>query len=367
MKNLENMLSLQKQFQAFLDIVVDPASIISDKGVFVLWNKAFADLLEVEDLTDRTYMEFTHKEDLELDSHLHQECIDLKRDHYTIRKRYVTAKGNIVFVRLTVRYVCGEISCYAIATATDITIEGESQNLAVTRARLLDAIEQQSFVLHYQPIIALKDFPLFSTQKGDVFAHEALVRWQTPSDLIYPDMFLPTLRLLGMEHNLCKLVLDMAIKRIGETGLRTCINIEPLTLSLDEFNKMLYMKLNKYGVTNLSLVILEIVESEAIDGVLAEKLSLLSKNVLISLDDWGSKYNNLVRIATLPIHLVKLDKSLLENKTIVERSIALIHELGLMAIAEGVETQEQAEWLASVRCDFAQGYFFGFPQADESR
>jgi PAS domain S-box-containing protein len=364
MENLENS-GLKEQFQAFLDIVVDPAAVVADDGEFILWNKQFLKLLDVETLKGRTYIEFTHKEDLELDRGLHQECINGDRDNYIVRKRYITPEGKIVFVRLTVKYVRGKNGIsYSISTTNDITIETEAEKIASERTRLLDAIERKEFILHYQPIIAMRDFPLFSTLKDEVFAHEALVRWASQDSLVYPDKFLPKLRLLGMEPNLCELVLDMGIKKIAAVNKRICLNIEPLTLSLDEFNKKLFSKLNKYGVKNTSLLILEIVESESLDDTLEEKLKLLSKNFLISLDDWGSRYNNLVRVGTLPVHLVKLDKSLLKNAIVTERAISLIHDLGLLVIAEGIETKEQADWLESLGCDFGQGYYYGFPQAE---
>ena len=364
MLNLE-VSGLKEQFQAFLDIVVDPAAVIDDGGKFILWNKQFLKLLEVETLENRTYIEFTHKDDLEIDYNLHKECIENKRSNYILRKRYVTSSGRVVFTRLTVRYVCSTTGfCYSIATVTDITIETEAEKRADERMRLLDAIERKEFLLHYQPIIALKDFLMFSTLAGEIFAHEALVRWNFQNSLIYPDSFLPKLRLLGMEPSLCELILDIGIKKISETNKRICLNIEPLTLSLDEFNKKIFSKLNKYNVTNLSLLVLEIVESEALDETLEEKLKLLSKHFLLSLDDWGSKYNNLIRVSTLPVHLVKLDKTLLQNKIITEHSIQLIHDLGLLTIAEGIETEDQHKWIQSLGCDFAQGYYYGYPQAE---
>lgn len=355
---------LSKTFQAFLDLSVDPASVVGDDGGFILWNSQFQKLLDVENLEGMNCYAFTHPDDVDVDRKLHLECIDGLRDTYTIHKRYVTAKDKTVFVRLNVRYVRGSEECFSIAVATDVSIEHEIGQIAAFRGRLLNAIEQKEFVLHYQPIVALKDFPLLSLREGDVFAHEALVRWKDMDDLVYPDNFLPTLRLLGMESQLCKLVLDIAIKKIGDSDQRICINVEPLTLALEEFNKLLYSTLEKYEIKNLSLVVLEIVESEALEDCLEEKLKLLAKHFLISLDDWGSKYNNLARIGTLPVHLVKLDKSILRNKIVTERAIALIHELGMMAIAEGVETEEQKNWLTSIHCDYGQGYFFGFPRAE---
>jgi len=362
MLNLEES-ELRDQFQVFLDIVVDPAAIVDDDGVFVLWNKQFLTLLEVDTLENRKYADFTHEDDLELDYTLHQECIQKKRSHYIIRKRYITSTGQVIFVRLSVRYVCTKNDyCYAIATATNITIETEAEKIASERTRLLDAIERKEFLLHYQPIVALKDFPMFSTKCGEIFAHEALVRWNFQNSLIYPDSFLPKLRLLGMEPYLCDLILDMGIKKISEIRKRICINIEPLTLSLDEFSKKLFSKLDCYGVDNLTLLVLEIVESEALDDILEKKLKLLSEHFILSLDDWGSKYNNLVRVSTLPVHLVKLDKTILSNEIITEHAVKLIHDLGLLTIAEGIETQEQHNWIVKLGCDFGQGWYYGRPK-----
>ncbi len=356
--------NLDQTFQAFLDLSVDPAAVVDDDGGFLLWNKQFEKLLDVDTLKGQNCYDFTHPEDIKIDRGLHLECINGKRNHYTIRKRYLTSKNKTVYIRLNVRYVCNETECFSIAAVADITVEHEIETIANFRQRLLNAIEHEDFVLHYQPIVALRDFPLLSLNKGGVFAHEALVRWKDLDTLVYPDAFLPTLRLLGMESELCKLVLDIAIEKIATSDRRICINIEPLTLALPEFNKLLYSTLEKHNITNLSLVVLEIVESEGMEDALEEQLKFLAKHFLISLDDWGSKYNNLSRIGTLPVHLVKLDKSILKNKIVTERAIGLIHELGMMAIVEGVENESQKNWLESIHCDYAQGYFFGRPKAE---
>jgi EAL domain-containing protein (putative c-di-GMP-specific phosphodiesterase class I) len=295
---------------------------------------------------------------------MHLECINNERNYYTIRKRYITSKNKIVYVRLNVRYVCNKHECFSIATAADISVEHEIETIANFRQRLLNAVAHEDFILHYQPIATLKDFPLLNLKKYEIFAHEALVRWKDKEVLVYPDTFLPTLRLLGMESELCKLVLDIGIKKIANTNRRICINIEPLTLALPEFDTFLFSVLERYNITNPSLIVLEIVESEGMEDALEEKLKLLAKHFLISLDDWGSRYNNLARIGTLPVHLVKLDKSILKNRIVTERAIGLIHELGMMAIAEGVETEEQKLWLESIHCDFDQGWHFGKPQAE---
>jgi PAS domain S-box-containing protein len=355
---------LDETFQAFLDISVDPAAVVDDDGKFLLWNSEFAKLLKVDTLESKNCYDFTHPEDIEYDRKLHLECIQKERDFYTIRKRYIDSKGKIIFVRLNVRYVCRKNRCFSIAVATDMTVEHEVEMVANFRNKLLNAIDRHDFILHYQPIFALRDSEALQLKKGEIFAHEALVRWKDYDAIIYPDAFLPTLRLLGMENQLCKLVLDMVISKIARTDKRICINIEPLTLALEEFNEILFSTLQKHKVTNLSLVVLEIVESEALEEILEDKLKFLSKHFLISLDDWGSKYNNLARIGRLPVHLIKLDKSLFQNPLIVERSISLIKELGFSAVAEGVENQDQSDWLTSIGCDLAQGYLYGRPEIE---
>lgn len=166
---------LKNTFQAFLDISVDPAAVVDDNGIFLLWNKQFEKLLDVETLEGANCYEFTHPEDIDIDRRLHLECISKERSHYTIRKRYITANNKVLFVRLTVRYVCGEHECFSIAVATDVSKEHEIEEIAQFRQRLLNAIEQENFVLHYQPIIALKDFPLLNLKHGEPFAHEALI------------------------------------------------------------------------------------------------------------------------------------------------------------------------------------------------
>lgn len=355
---------IKKEFQYFLDLIVDPAAIVSDDGTFLMWNNKFLDLLKCETLEGRNCYEFTHPDDISIDRDLHLQCISKERSQYVLRKRYKLEDGETIWVRLTVQYACTDGDCFSIATAQNITQELEADNIARFRGALFDALANKNFILHYQPIVALRDFHLFELKEGDVFAEEALVRWVTEDGLVSPDAFLPTLRMLGAESKLCEIVIDLAVERVGKTSRRTCINIEPLTLSLGGFSKILYGAIDRHEVDNLGLIVLEIVESDAFNEVLGAKLKVLSKTFLLSLDDWGSGYNNLGRLSDLPIHLIKLDKSVIRNKIITEQSVRLIHELGLMAVAEGVESEEQAEWLKRIRCDFAQGYLFGKPMPD---
>jgi EAL domain-containing protein (putative c-di-GMP-specific phosphodiesterase class I) len=90
------------------------------------------------------------------------------------------------------------------------------------------------------------------------------------------------------------------------------------------------------------------------------------------LDDYGSGYSNMNYLLTLPFKMVKIDKNIvwsaygnLRTQTALAATIKMIHELGMTVLAEGVETQEQCEWLSQLGCDYLQGYYFSKPLKKE--
>ena len=101
-----------------------------------------------------------------------------------------------------------------------------------------------------------------------------------------------------------------------------------------------------------------------------QKLS--AEGMELSLDDYGSGYSNMNYLLTLPFKMVKIDKNIvwsaygnLRTQTALSATIKMIHELGMTVLAEGVETQEQCEWLSQLGCDYLQGYYFSKPLKKE--
>lgn len=120
--------------------------------------------------------------------------------------------------------------------------------------------------------------------------------------------------------------------------------------------------------SNLQLEITESMIIEDLDDIRSKLCSLRSLGITIALDDFGTGYSSLARIEDLPIDCIKIDKSFIDKilvkngqKQIIQDLIAMCHKLGLKVVAEGVEHEEQREYLAASGCDVMQGYLYSKP------
>lgn len=233
------------------------------------------------------------------------------------------------------------------------------------------AIDRQEFVLHYQPKVNIKT--------GKIIGVEALVRWQhSVRGLIPPSDFIPTAEETGM------------IVPLGEWILRTACaqnkawqdaGFEPLTISVNLSGR-------QFELQNLSVVIerilketglapfwleLEITESTAMqnaDYTIETLQNLKEMGVQFSIDDFGTGYSSLSQLRRFPVDKLKIDKSFVldigtghDNEIIASSVIALGKSLKLGVIAEGVETEEQLNFLKKHQCIEMQGFLFSKPLA----
>lgn len=237
-------------------------------------------------------------------------------------------------------------------------------------AAFANAIERREFLVYYQPKVDL------STNK--MCGCEALVRWQWDGKLIYPGEFIPVFERDG---NICVLdfyMLDNVCRNIKEwieAGL------EPVTVSVNFSKTHLHNPniaddimniIKKYGVDSRYIEI-ELTEMSDFNDYNAFK-SLVSKmkdnGVLTSIDDFGTGYSSLNLLTDFNFDVVKLDKSFLDNiirsqsktdEIVVRNIVKMIKELNMKAIAEGVETVEQARFLKEIECTMVQGYLYDKP------
>jgi len=236
--------------------------------------------------------------------------------------------------------------------------------------RLRNAIEQQEFVLHYQPKVAMKT--------GKVVGFEALIRWMgRDGKLIPPGLFIPLLEETGMIVEVGKWVMESAAMQYADwtaRGLappRIAVNVSPLQLGQPDFVRVLETVLKQYPQASAGID-LEITESVLMSdlGGNVEKLRRAREAGLgVSIDDFGTGYSSLGYISRLPIDALKIDRSFVNRMTdepqemaIVTTIISLAHALDLKVIAEGVETTQQAQLLRLLQCDQAQGYLLAKPQ-----
>jgi len=235
--------------------------------------------------------------------------------------------------------------------------------------RLRKAVEARQFVLHYQPKIELAS--------GRVCGLEALIRWQDPeSGLIAPGTFIPLLEETGLIRLVGRWVLARALADHREWTARgyspppIAVNVSAIQLQQKDFADMVIGAVREAGSLPSALE-LEITESLIMRdvGTSIRTLSTLrEQGIHVAMDDFGTGYSSLSYIARLPIDMVKIDRSFIsgmagegDNTAIVTTIIALAHSLNLRVVAEGVETEEQAQLLRILRCDEAQGYLFSRP------
>ncbi|NHN32806.1 sensor domain-containing protein [Paenibacillus agricola] len=229
--------------------------------------------------------------------------------------------------------------------------------------RLREALENEEFVLHYQPQVNI--------ESGRVIGAEALLRWQHPDfGLVMPNEFIPLAEQTGIIGDIGEWVLLTAChqnarwQRQSDSKIRVAVNLSASQLFQAGFADMVSGVLRKTGLDPDCLE-LEITESMMIDTEKAIKIlnELKSIGVHISIDDFGTGYSSLQYLRILPVDKLKIDRSFLTNvkdhssdTAIVSAIIAMAQHLGLKVIAEGVETKEQLEFLRKERCDEIQGF-----------
>ena len=237
--------------------------------------------------------------------------------------------------------------------------------------RLRIAVDQRQFVLHYQPKFGL------GTGNEKLRGLEALIRWQEPGgSLVPPGSFIPLLEETGLILDVGKWALEQALTdhrewtALGLVVPRIAVNVSPIQLQQRDFADLVVGAVHQEGDHPEALE-LEVTESLLMKDVQAsiQKLSVLrGAGIHVAMDDFGTGYSSLSYIARLPINSVKIDRSFIngmagspQDMAIVTTIIALAHSLNLRVVAEGVETREQAQLLALLKCDEAQGFFYSKP------
>jgi EAL domain-containing protein (putative c-di-GMP-specific phosphodiesterase class I) len=231
------------------------------------------------------------------------------------------------------------------------------------------AIDEDQLRVYYQPVVSFD---------GRVSGFEALVRWEHPErGLVSPADFIPLAEETGLVVPLGSWVLAHATAQVArwqETinpALSLSVNLSGRQLVDPEFPTVVRRILEKSGLPARSLC-LELTETALIeDPVSAERClkELRNLGVRIGVDDFGTGYSSLIYVRRFPVQVLKLDRLFVaglgesaEDETIAGSVIHLAHELGLEAIAEGVETLDQLHALDSLGCDLAQGFYWSKPR-----
>lgn len=239
---------------------------------------------------------------------------------------------------------------------------------------LRQGLAKEEFFLHYQPLVDLNTYRIIGL--------ESLVRWQHPTrGVIPPGEFIPIAEQIGLIDRLGQWVLQKACTDIGAVCREGIAEI-PVAVNVSgrQFrHRDLIAKIQKaLGESELapSMLELELTENVLMDDSTdyASMLNQIKKmGVKISIDDFGTGYSSFRYLKTFPIDTLKIDRSFIQdlphnghNASLVASMIDMGHSLGLSVLAEGVETEEQVEFLKSYDCDRAQGFLFARPQSLEA-
>ena len=235
--------------------------------------------------------------------------------------------------------------------------------------QLRKALERDEFELYFQPIMNLKT--------NEIVAVESLLRWNNATlGQVPPDDFIPIAEETGMIIPIGKWVLETAIdqnvrwQKAGYNPFKISVNVSVMQL-LDP----LFVNMVKNAVENSELdpthLVLEVTESIAMyeAGAMIEKLQALKDlGISLSMDDFGTGYSSLSYLKKYPLDSLKIDRSFVtdmmlneDNKAIVKTIIAIAKQLDLKVTAEGIEGNEEYQFLAKINCDYGQGYGISKP------
>lgn len=240
------------------------------------------------------------------------------------------------------------------------------------KADLQKAVMYGEFFLNYQPIFVLSN--------NRILGFEALLRWQHPQNgVVSPMDFIPLAEETGLIRSIGLWVLEQACRQIGEwqvkfpqtPPLTMSVNISSVQINQPDFVEQIQEVLERTGVDGHGLI-LEITEGIFLnrsESVTAKLNAINALGVQFQIDDFGTGYSSLSYVRDFPISTIKIDRSFIQNidvdstGDIVRAIINMAHNLRQNAIAEGIETKAQLEYLKEACCEAGQGYLLCRPQS----
>lgn len=251
---------------------------------------------------------------------------------------------------------------YDVYNADDFAIQNNIDTI-IDRA-----LENKSFQVYYQPI--------YSTEYGRFVSAEALLRlFDEVHGFISPELLITAAERSGAIHKIgalvfeevCRFVSSEEYSKLGLDYIEVNLSVAQCMHSDLADNILATMK--KYNVPP-DRINLEITETAAsyTQRVMTDNLNKLSRaGLTFSLDDYGTGYSNMKRVISLPLKIVKLDKSFVDEQhnpkmwIFLQNTVKMLKDMQMEIVVEGIETQEMVQRFSDLRCDFIQGYFFSKP------
>ena len=224
-----------------------------------------------------------------------------------------------------------------------------------------EGIQNQEFKVFYQPKVNAKN--------EKVEEAEALVRWERENKLIPPNEFIPVFEKNKFIIQLDKYVYEQVCKDMKEwkekynKKIKVSVNISKQHIVQDGFIEEYYKITKKYNV-NPNEIELEITETTELDeqfGISKILENLKEKGFKISIDDFGTGYSSLSMLQQIPVDVIKIDKSFVDQIKMLEIMILIAKKMDLKTVAEGVETNEQVQILKNLEVDLLQGFYYSKP------
>ncbi|WP_162258301.1 EAL domain-containing protein [Frateuria sp. Soil773] len=249
----------------------------------------------------------------------------------------------------------------------------EARHRLVLSAELREALQHGEILVHYQPKVDLRTRRLVGL--------EALARWAHPQrGLLLPKSFVPLAETSGLIARLGSVILRQVVQQITQWRAQAlplvpvAINVSPQEIQDSHFAESLLRTMAALDLPHEAIEF-EITESAAMknaEHTLRQLRQLETLGFHMAIDDFGTGFSSLSHLRHLPARSIKIDQSFVqgaglsqEDRDITEAIIALARRLRLQTIAEGIETEEQVEWLQRAGCDVGQGYLFMPPLPPE--
>ncbi len=231
-----------------------------------------------------------------------------------------------------------------------------------------EALEFKRFQIYYQPI--------YSVEKKKFVSAEALLRLFDPTyGFISPEILVTAAERSGAIHRIGDYVLEEVCRFIADGEFHS-LGLEYIEVNLSVTQCMRVNLADKIlGImakhrVSTEYINLEITETAAshTQEVMAENLQKLHRaGISFSLDDYGTGYSNIKRVIQLPLKIIKLDKTFVDEqdnpkmRVVLKNTVAMLKDMNMEIVVEGIETQEMLDFFAELQCDFIQGYFFSKP------
>ena len=289
----------------------------------------------------------------------------IDKDNRTINPETAVSNANLA------RKKAKEAGSNSVAFFKDEMADTLNRELEIISS-IDNAIETKEFMPYYQPKVSSED--------KNIIGAEALVRWKKDGKFIFPDQFIPAIersrQIIEVDYYMYKEVFAFIRKRL-DAGLK----VVPISLNVSR-QHMKHLEIIDYikGLLEEYKIPTEYLEFELTETVCMEDTknamqfidSFHEMGIKVSMDDFGSGYSSLNLLSEMPLDIIKLDRCFLHSnelqkkeKIVLSNIIRMTQELEMTSLCEGVETEQQSDFLKEIGCNIQQGYYFARPLPEE--